>query len=124
MTYLRSISSSVLILCAACSVERTPDQSAIEEIEVDHFVSSSPENVSWGWFPIDKDPILTIQSGQTVQVDALSQAGASQEEHPVDFLGKLGLPPEEIHQDVIDFWNSREGRPREGRSSHVITGPI
>ncbi|SVC26248.1 uncharacterized protein METZ01_LOCUS279102, partial [marine metagenome] len=51
MTYLRSISSSVLILCAACSVERTPDQSAIEEIEVDHFVSSSPENVSWGWFP-------------------------------------------------------------------------
>jgi len=32
--------------------------------------------------------------------------------------------PEDIHQDVLDFWASREGRAREGRSGHVITGPI
>ena len=31
---------------------------------------------------------------------------------------------EEILDDVLDFWASREGRPREGRSGHVITGPI
>jgi acetamidase/formamidase len=25
---------------------------------------------------------------------------------------------------VLDFWSSREGRPRDGRGGHVITGPI
>ena len=31
---------------------------------------------------------------------------------------------EEILQDAIDFWNSRAGRPREGRGQHMLTGPI
>ena len=114
----------LVVLTAGCVVEQTPNQEAEIEVAVDHFVGSTPENVSWGWFPVDKEPILTIQSGEVVTIDALSQAGSSQDEHPVSYLGSLGLPEEEIHHDVVDFWNSREGRPREGRSSHVITGPI
>jgi len=42
----------------------------------------------------------------------------------VAFLTGIGVPREEILQDVIDFWASRAARPREGRSGHVITGPI
>ena len=114
----------VVVLTVGCVVEQTPNQEAEREVAVDHFVGSTPENVSRGWFPVDKEPVLTIQSGEVVTIDALSQAGSSQDEHPVSYLGSLGLPEEEIHQDVVDFWNSREGRPREGRSSHVITGPI
>lgn len=124
MKTIRCLGFLIMNLLVGCTVERTPTQGETQEIVIDHFVSSRPENVSWGWFPLDKDPVITIQSGQVVKIDALSQAGASQDEHPVTYLGNLGLPEDEIHQDVVDFWNSREGRPREGRSSHVITGPI
>ena len=91
----------------------------------DHVLSSRPENVTWGWIPIDARPALTIQSGQTVRVDTLSHHGSTQDEDPVTFLPKLGVKPDEILQDVRDFWASRGGRPREGRGgAHLLTGPI
>ncbi len=92
--------------------------------EADHFVPSTPENVAWGWFPIDREPVLRIQPGETVRINTLTHAGATQSEEPVAYLTGLGLPRDEILQDVLDFWASREGRPREGRSGHVITGPV
>ncbi len=90
----------------------------------ERFVPSRPETLSWGWFPLDKPPVLTIDSGETVRIDTLSHAGATQDEHPDLSLGVLGVTPDEILPDVLDFWGSRAGRPREGRSGHVITGPI
>ena len=95
-----------------------------EPPEADHYVPSRPENLSWGWYPIDKEPVLTVRSGQTVRIDTLSHAGATQNENPVTYLTGLGVPREEILEDVLDFWASRDERPREGRSGHVITGPI
>ena len=92
--------------------------------DADHFVPSRPDTVSWGWFPLDKPPVLTIDSGDTVRIDTLSHAGATQDDHPDLSLGLLGVTPDEILPDVLDFWGSRAGRPREGRSGHVITGPI
>ena len=89
-----------------------------------HQVPSTPENVVWGWFPIDRPPVLTVQSGETVRIDTLSHAGTTQAEDPERYLGQFGLSPEEILQDVIDFWRTRSDRPRTGRSGHVITGPI
>ena len=65
-----------------------------------------------------------MESGQTVRIDALSHAGATQTEEPVAYMASLGVPAGEVLQDQIDFWASREGRPREGRSGHVITGPV
>ena len=93
-------------------------------VEADHFVPSSPENTSWGWFPIDKEPVLRVRPGETVRMDTLTHNGAVQDEEPVAWLTALGVPREEIHQDVLDFWASRGSRPREGRSGHVITGPV
>jgi len=90
----------------------------------EHFAPSRPETLSWGWYPVDKPPVLTIESGDTVRIDTLSHAGSAQREHPATLLRDLGVAPEHILPDVIDFWASRDGRPREGRSGHVITGPI
>ena len=91
----------------------------------DHVLRSRPENVIWGWIPIDGRPALTIRSGQTVRIDTLSHHGSTQDEDPVTFLPRLGVKPDEILQDVRDFWASRAGRPRQGRGgAHVLTGPI
>ena len=90
----------------------------------DHHVRSTPEHVVWGWLPVDREPVLTVQSGATVRIDTLSHAGSTQAEDPERYLGQFGVAPHEVLQDVLDFWQSRSGRPREGRSGHVITGPI
>jgi glucose/arabinose dehydrogenase/acetamidase/formamidase len=103
---------------------RIEPSSSDEAVEADHFVPSRPETVSWGWYPIDKEPVLRMRSGETVRINTLTHAGATQSEEPVAYLTGLGIPREEILQDMLDFWASREGRPREGRSGHVITGPI
>ena len=115
----------------ACAPPAVDDPSVAEasvadtgEIEADHFLPSRPEALNWGWFPIDQEPVLRIASGETVRIETLTHVGATQNEHPVEFLTGLGVPQEEILDDAIDFWASREGRPREGRSGHVITGPI
>ena len=118
-------------LVAACGTppegETTPGDAARDEgapVEADHVLPSRPETLNWGWYPIDKEPVLRISSGETVRIHTLTHVGATQNEDPVEFLTGLGVPREEILDDVIDFWASREGRPREGRSGHVITGPI
>jgi len=97
---------------------------ASSDFSVDHVVPSRPENITWGDYPSDREPVLRIQSGQVVRIETLSHAGSTQDQHPVEFLAGFGIPAEEVLQDQIDFWASREGRPREGRGGHVITGPI
>lgn len=122
----------LLIGLAACAVpdaESPNDNAAADQVpgqspEADHFVPSTPENLSWGWFPIDKEPALRMRSGETVRVNTLTHVGAGQNEEPVAYLTGLDIPRDEILQDVLDFWATREERPREGRSGHVITGPI
>ena len=92
---------------------------------VDHVVPSRPETVVWGWIPIDRAPVVTVQPGQTVRIDTLSHHGATQAEPPEALLGPYGVRPGEILQDVRDFWASRAGRPREGRGgAHILTGPV
>ena len=114
------VAASTLLLTAAWA--GAPGSAAAQD--ADHFVPSRPETLSWGWFPLDKPPVLTIDSGDTVRIDTLSHAGATQDDHPDLSLGLLGVTPDEILPDVLDFWGSRAGRPREGRSGHLITGPI
>jgi acetamidase/formamidase len=84
----------------------------------------APETIAWGWSPIDTRPVLTIASGQTVRIDTLAGQGTTQDEEPVAYLGTLGVQPHEVLQDVRDFRASRGARPREGRTGHVLTGPI
>ncbi len=107
---------------AACAAPAAPGGAPVQE--ADHFVPSTPENLSWGWFPTDKEPALRMRSGETVRINTLTHVAAGQAEEPVAYLTGLGIPRDEIPPDVLDFWASREGRPREGRSGHVITGPI
>jgi acetamidase/formamidase len=125
MSWVPIFSCIALLAATACDEPDTAGSGeSIEGIEADHFVPSRPETVSWGWYPIDKEPVLRIQSGETVRINTLTHAGATQGAEPVEYLTGLDIPREQIHQDVLDFWASRDGRPRDGRSGHVITGPI
>ena len=125
--FLLTLTSWIAVLMVGACVageDELPNPADSGAPEADHFVGSRPETVSWGWYPLDKTPVLSIQSGETVRIDTLSHAGSTQDEEPVTYLSAMGVAREEILQDTLDFWTSREGRAREGRSGHVITGPI
>ena len=101
----------------------------------DYTVYSRPENVVWGEFPSSRPPVLSVPSGATVKIETLSHAGATQgaaqgdvpgneANHPVTYLAQFGVKPDQVLQDVIDFWKSGPSRPRTGRGGHILTGPI
>ena len=88
-------------------------------------VPSRPENLAWGAFPKDKAPVARVKSGQTVRIDTLSHAGATQDEHPVEYLGKYGVKTDEMLKDVLDFWAARATLRQAGHGGgHILTGPI
>jgi acetamidase/formamidase len=121
------LAAAVWLPACAQSGESVPAQGTTGAAVVptaDHTVLATPGNVAWGDYPSDKAPVLRMRSGETVLLHALTHAGATQNEDPITHLGAEGITPEEIPQEVVDFWASREGRPREGRSGHLITGPI
>jgi acetamidase/formamidase len=98
---------------------------AAQVVAADHHVPARPENLSWGWIPTDKAPVVKIESGATVRIDTISHHGSTQDEEPAAFLARYGVRPEEVLRDVRDFWASKPGRPREGQTgAHVLTGPI
>ncbi len=122
---MHPIKRSLLVtLLVAGLVQVAPGVPHAQEIDPDHVVRSTPENIVWGWYPLDREPVLTVRSGDTVRIDTLSHAGTTQAEEPVEYLSQFGVTPDEVLQDVVDFWRTRPDRPREGRSGHVITGPI
>ncbi len=120
---------ALVVGIAGCGVGDESGDSAAGASEatgftIDHEVPSTPENLVWGWFPTDAEPVLRVAPGETVLVHTLTHAGATQNQEPVAYLTELGVPREEILDDAVAFWVDREGRLREGASGHVITGPI
>jgi acetamidase/formamidase len=66
---------------------------------------------------------MTIRSGDTVRIDGISQTGVTNANvSPVDFYGAFGVRPDEVLQDVMDFWASLPNRTRFG--PHICTGPL
>lgn len=88
-----------------------------------YHLKSTPENTNLGGFIIDAPPVLTIESGDRVFVDVISQSGVTNATYsPVEYFGAFGVSPEEVLPDAMDFWNSLPTRTRYG--PHILTGPI
>jgi acetamidase/formamidase len=128
-TFLKGAAGSGLALAASAApaparARARALRSRGARVRADHFVPSNPDNIVWGGFPIDRPPVLTIGSGQTVRIDTLSHQGATNTTmDPVTYLGHLGVKPGEVLQDVQDFWSSIPNRAKYG-GGHLLTGPI
>ena len=123
----RSTSTLLAVLGAAACGDVASAPAVAQDTpppQADHFLPSTPENVNWGWFPTDKTPVVRMNPGETIRMNTLTHVGATQNEDPVAFLTSLGIEEDQIPDDLVAFWSSRDGRPREGRSGHVITGPV
>ena len=85
-------------------------------------LSSVPSNVVRGHIPVDRAPVLKIQSGQAVAIDTISHQGISTPEGAVAFFGKGGVKPEDVLPDAIAV--QKEVKIPQGGGTHVLTGPI
>ncbi|WP_370614434.1 acetamidase/formamidase family protein [Mumia qirimensis] len=93
----------------------------------DHHLKSTPDNLHLGGFPIDWEPGLTMRSGQTVRVDAVSHQGFTNASiHPHDYFGAFGVKAKEVLDDGVAFWETLPERDATGRryGGHVLTGPM
>ena len=94
----RSAGAVLLVMIAACVWVAAQSGAGVTHVH------STPENVVFGAFPIDRKPVARVRSGEVVRIDTLSHRGTSQQEDPVTFLGARGVKPEEVLQDVRDVW--------------------
>ncbi|HLG98605.1 MAG TPA: acetamidase/formamidase family protein [Bryobacteraceae bacterium] len=78
-------------------------------------LKASPETIVWGYYSATAKPVLTIKSGDTVEVQNVWG-------NP-DRMVAAGVHPDQIQPELRDVY---EKIPREARGpgSHLLTGPI
>ena len=83
----------------------------VNRVARSHLLRSSPETVHWGYFDGGLAPVLTIDSGDRVDIECVS---GNPDWLPPPAAG-FAVPPEllEIHR-----------RARQGTGNHILTGPI
>ena len=88
----------------------------------DAILRSTPETVLWGYVASNLSPALTIQSGQIVEIEALSHQGLTTTHDPEKFFARWGIAAEDVLPDAMAIF-SQVQRPK-GASVHIVTGPI
>lgn len=77
-----------------------------------YHLKASPETVVVGYYWSEAKPALKIHSGDTVEIETVSQSPAR--------LAELGVPKEQIPPAIEAISKS----PDHGPGGHVLTGPI
>jgi acetamidase/formamidase len=83
-----------------------------------HRLLVTPDTVAYGYYWSEAKPVLTIASGDIIDVDTLltnSPRG----------LAAAGVPDDKIEQSLKDVTAAfPSGDPRRGPGGHVLTGPV
>jgi acetamidase/formamidase len=88
----------------------------------DAHLRSTPENVSWGWIAADRQPVLSVKSGQTIRIDTVTHQGINTAKDPVAFFGAAGIAPDDVLPEAKEIYGKVR---REGSAGpHILTGPI
>ncbi|HML18626.1 MAG TPA: acetamidase/formamidase family protein [Bryobacteraceae bacterium] len=81
----------------------------------DYKLKAAPENIAWGYYWAEAKPVLTVHSGDTVEIQTVS--GNPQN------LERSGVPADQIQPELRKVY---EEIPREkrGPGGHILTGPV
>jgi acetamidase/formamidase len=88
---------------------------ATTSFAAEHKLTVSPQTIAWGYYWAGAKPVLTIQSGDVVEIQTVS--GNPQN------LERAGLAAEQIQPELRRIYDEI---PRESRGpgGHLLTGPI
>ena len=82
----------------------------------DYKLKATPDNIAWGYYWAGAKPVLTMKSGETVEIQAVSVG------IPMT-LERAGLREDQIEPEILRLYKEV---PREARGpgGHPLTGPI
>jgi acetamidase/formamidase len=111
------------------AVPDRPLQPGRGRIEGDHYLPSEVDAVRWGYVPsTGADPVLTMRSGETVTIDAVSHEGILEDQgrDPLSWFAGYGVDADEVLSDAVAVARDYDRTPRDfdRDGPHVITGPI
>jgi acetamidase/formamidase len=81
-----------------------------------HRLEATPSTIAYGWYDAAAKPVLTIASGDIIDVDTLltnTPAG----------LERAGLPADEVQPSLKDI-TEQVPREQRGPGGHILTGPV
>lgn len=98
-------------------------------VDGEHYLPSRVDEVLWGYLPRPEDrAVLSMRSGRTVTIDALSHEGLLEDQgrDPVAYFARQGVPRDQVLTDGVELARSYDRHPRsfDADGPHVVTGPI
>src|SRR3954469_7714534 len=80
----------------------------------DYQLKASPSTVAWGYYWSAAKPVLTIRSGDTVEIQTLTTSSPTS-------LASNGVKPEDIEPELKAIYAEVKDK---GPGGHILTGPI
>ncbi len=81
----------------------------------EHKLTVSPDTIAWGYYWAGAKPVLTIKSGDVVEIQTVSG-------NP-DRLVAAGVPPDQIQTELREIYE-KVPKSAKGPGGHLLTGPI
>src|SRR5690242_5564268 len=81
-----------------------------------HRLEATPSTVAYGWYDPAARPVLTIASGDIIDVDTLLT-------NTPDRLQRAGVPDDQI-QASLKAIVAQVPQERRGPGGHILTGPV
>lgn len=78
-----------------------------------HRLAATPKTIAWGHYSASTKPVLTIRSGDTVEIETVSGNPR--------MLEAAGLPADQVPQALRDIYLEVKDR---GPGGHLLTGPV
>jgi acetamidase/formamidase len=83
-----------------------------------HKLELTPQTVAWGWYDAEGKPVLTIKSGDEIDVRTASTCNPTS-------LVRAGLDSAELDQGMQRIYAARRDSViRSGPGGHILTGPV
>ena len=82
----------------------------------EHKLKVTPETIAWGYYWAGAKPVLTVKSGDTVEVQCVSVGNPQT-------LTRAGLREDQIEPEILRI-NKEIPREARGPGGHPLTGPI
>jgi acetamidase/formamidase len=97
----------VKTLCLVCAA-------AASAGAAEYKLKASPSTVAWGYYWSGAKPVLTVRSGDTVEVQTLTTSSPAS-------LANNGVKPEDIEPELKAIYDQVKDK---GPGGHILTGPI
>src|SRR6185503_14668190 len=107
------------VACTSCSANPSV-QSAAPSVAVGkiHKLELTPQTVAWGWYDAAGQPVLTINSGDELDVRTASTCNPTS-------LVRAGLDSSELDPEMQKIYAARRDSViRSGPGGHILTGPV